>query len=85
VEKIHIVGFTAGSRFIVRALSQMALLSAGKTGEQIRREVKIGNVIIIGADISREEFGAALADGMMKIPERTTILCFLGRQPPGLS
>ena len=73
VEKIHIVGFSAGSRLIVRALSQMALLKAGKTGEQIRREVKIGNVIIIGADVSREEFGATLADGMLKIPERTTI------------
>ena len=73
VEKIHIVGFSAGSRLIVRALDQMALLNAGKTEQEIRRDVKIGNVIIIGGDISREEFGAALADGMLKIPERTTI------------
>lgn len=73
VEKIHIVGFSAGSRLIVRALDQMALLNAGKTEEDIRRNVKIGNVIIIGGDISREEFGVALADGMWRIPERTTI------------
>jgi esterase/lipase superfamily enzyme len=73
VEKIHIVGFSAGSRLIVRALDQMALLNAGKTEEDIRRNVKIGNVIIIGGDISREEFGVALADGMLRIPERTTI------------
>jgi esterase/lipase superfamily enzyme len=73
VEKIHIVGFSAGSRLIVRALDQMALLNSGKTEAEIRRDVKIGNVIIIGGDISREEFSAALADGMLKIPERTTI------------
>ena len=72
-ERIHIVGFSAGSRLIVRALGQMALLNAGKTEEEIRRDVRIGNVIIIGGDISREEFDAALADGLLRIPERTTV------------
>jgi esterase/lipase superfamily enzyme len=73
VEKIHIVGFSAGSRLVVRALSQFALLNADATDEQIRRDVPIGNVIIVGGDISLEEFGTALADGMLRIPERTTI------------
>jgi esterase/lipase superfamily enzyme len=73
VERIHIVGFSAGSRLVVRALSQMALLKADKTAEQIRREVRIGNVIIIGGDISHEEFGTSMADGLLRIPERTTI------------
>jgi esterase/lipase superfamily enzyme len=73
VEKIHIVGFSAGSRLVVRALSQMALLHVDTTDEQIRREVRIGNVIILGGDISHEEFGAALADGLLRIPQRTTI------------
>ena len=73
VEKIHIVGFSAGSRLVVRALSQLALLNADTTDEQIRKEVRIGNVIIVGGDISHEEFGAALADGLLRIPERTTI------------
>jgi esterase/lipase superfamily enzyme len=73
VEKIHVVGFSAGSRLVVRALSQLALLKTGATDAQIRREVRIGNVIIIGGDISHEEFGAALADGLLRIPERTTI------------
>jgi esterase/lipase superfamily enzyme len=73
VEKIHIVGFSAGSRLVVRALSQFALLNADATDEQIRKNVRIGNVIIVGGDISLEEFGTALADGMLRIPERTTI------------
>jgi esterase/lipase superfamily enzyme len=73
VEKIHIVGFSAGSRLVVRALSQLALLNADATEEEIRRHMRIGNVIIVGGDISHEEFGAALADGLLRIPERTTI------------
>ena len=73
VEKIHIVGFSAGSRLVVRALSQLALLNADATEEEIRQHVRIGNVIIIGGDISHEEFGSALADGLLRIPERTTV------------
>ncbi len=73
VEKIHIVGFSAGSRLVVRALSQLALLNGDATDEEIRQHVRIGNVIIVGGDISHEEFGAALADGMLRIPERTTV------------
>ncbi|MEE4603914.1 MAG: alpha/beta hydrolase [Desulfobacteraceae bacterium] len=73
VEKIHIVGFSAGSRLLVSALGQLALLNADKTDEQIRTNVRIGNVIIVGGDISQEEFGIALADGLLRIPERTTI------------
>ena len=72
-EKIHIVGFSAGSRLVVRALSQLALLNADKPDEQIRKDVKIGNVVIVGGDISHEEFGAALTDGLLRVPERTTI------------
>ena len=73
VEKIHIIGFSAGSRLLVRALGQLALLKADATDEQIRKDVRIGNVIIIGGDISHEEFGAAMADGLLRIPQRTTI------------
>ncbi len=72
-EKIHIVAFSAGSRLVVRALHQMALLSENNTDEEIRKKLRIGNVIIIGGDISHEEFGVALADGLLRIPERTTI------------
>ena len=73
VKKIHIIGFSAGSRLVVRALNQLALLKADATDEQIRRDVRIANVIIVGGDISHEEFGAALADGLLRIPGRTTI------------
>ena len=73
VERIHIISFSAGSRLVVRALEQLALLNADATDEQIRKDIRIGNVIIVGGDISRDEFGAALMDGILRIPERTVV------------
>ena len=72
-EKIHIIAFSAGSRLVVRALHQLALLRKRDTDEQVRKEVRIGNVIIVGGDISHEEFGVGMADGLLRIPQRTTI------------
>ncbi len=73
VERIHIIGFSAGSRLVIGALEQLALLNADATDESIRKDLRIGNVIIVGGDISREGFGIALTDGMLRIPERTIV------------
>ena len=73
VEKIHLIGYSAGSRLVVRCLEQLALLNIEAGDEQIRKELKIGNVIIVGGDISREGFGAALMEGLLRVPERIVI------------
>ncbi|MDJ0989125.1 MAG: alpha/beta hydrolase [Desulfobacterales bacterium] len=73
VEKIHVIGFSAGSRLVVGALEQLALMNADKSDAEIRRRVKIGNVIIVGGDVSRKGFAAAVADGLLRIPERVTV------------
>jgi esterase/lipase superfamily enzyme len=58
---------------VLRALEQLAFLHADSTDEQIRRNVRIGSVVFVGGDTSREGFGAAIADGVLRIPERFTI------------
>jgi len=73
VERIHILAYSAGSRLVVRALEQMALLETGSDVRDIRERLRIGNVIITAGDISREGFGAALLDGMLRIPDRVVI------------
>ncbi len=73
VEKIHIIGFSAGSRLVVGALEQLALINAGLNEAQIRHKVRIGNVIIVGGDVSRKGFATAVADGVLRIPERVTV------------
>jgi esterase/lipase superfamily enzyme len=73
VERIHIIGYSAGTRLVVRALEQLALLNADATDDQIRKNSRIGSVVLVGADVSREGFGAAAAEGMLRIPERITV------------
>lgn len=73
VENIHIIGYSAGSRLVVGALEQLALLHAEATEEEIRQNVRIGSVIIVGGDISREGFDVALTDGMLRIPKRIVV------------
>jgi esterase/lipase superfamily enzyme len=73
VERIHIIAYSAGSRMVVRALEQIALLNKDATDAQIRESVRIGSVIFVGADASREGFGSAAAEGLLRIPERITV------------
>jgi esterase/lipase superfamily enzyme len=73
VERIHIIGYSAGTRLVVRALEQLAFLNADATDDQIRNNLRIGSVVLVGADVSREGFGAAAAEGILRIPERTTV------------
>ncbi len=73
VEKIHIIGFSAGSRLVVGTLEQLALIHADHSDAEIQSKVRIGNVIIVGGDVSRKGFAAAVADGLLRIPERVTV------------
>ena len=73
VERIHIIGYSAGTRLVLRALNQLALLNVESSDEQIRRDARIGSVVFVGGDSSREGVGSAIADGMLRIPERLTI------------
>ena len=58
---------------MVRALEEIALLEDDASDAEIRDRHRIGNVIIVAGDISRDGFGAALLDGLLRVPERTVI------------
>ena len=73
VERIHIIAYSAGSRVVVRALEQLAMLNADAADEALRKEPNIGNVNIVGGDISLQEFASAATDGMLRVPERTIV------------
>jgi len=73
VERIHLIGFSAGSRLVVHALEQLALLNVEASDQQVREKLRIGSVVIIGGDISREAFGGALTDDLLRVPEHTVI------------
>jgi esterase/lipase superfamily enzyme len=72
-ERIHIVGYSAGTRVVLNALWQLALLHKNKTKEQLHKELRIGSVILVGSDFDRYLFGSLVVDGLLKIPKTLTI------------
>ena len=72
-EKIHIVAYSAGTRVVAEALSQLALQRADKTREEILEELRIGQVILVGSDIDRDLFGAYVEDGVLNVSDKTSV------------
>jgi esterase/lipase superfamily enzyme len=72
-ENIHIVGYSAGTRVVVTALFQLALLNNHKDKADIQKKLRIGNVILVGSDLDRQLFGAYLLKGLLDVPKRLTV------------
>lgn len=72
-KRIHIIGYSAGTRLVVGALHQLALLNATADEQAVQERFRIGEVILIGSDIDRQLFGAYLVDDLLKVSETTTI------------
>lgn len=71
--RIHILGYSAGTRLVVNALHQLALANQHRSTEEIRRELRLGNVILVGSDVDRGIFGTFLLDGLLNVQEHMTI------------
>jgi esterase/lipase superfamily enzyme len=72
-EKIHIVAYSAGTRVVAEALSQLALQRAHMTRDEILAELRIGQVMLVGSDIDRDLFGAYIEDGILNVSHRTSV------------
>jgi len=72
-ERIHILGYSAGTRIVIDALSQLSLIYRHDSQTEIRRRCRIGRIILVGSDYDRQLFGELLTEGILKIPERMTI------------
>ncbi len=73
VERIHIIGYSAGTHLVLRALDQFSLIHADKSREAVQEELRIGNVILTGSDFDRQLFAMFLDDGLLKVAERFSI------------
>jgi esterase/lipase superfamily enzyme len=71
--RIHVLGYSAGTRVVAMALGQIALMHHGQTAEQIRAELRLGDVVLVGSDVDRQIVGSYIEDGLLKVQERLTI------------
>ncbi|PSL17373.1 alpha/beta hydrolase [Shimia abyssi] len=68
VSRVHLIGYSAGSRLTFEAAYQIALLS--KSGQS---RAKLGQVILIGSDLDRHYFTEAIADGLLDSLDQLSI------------
>jgi len=73
VERIHIIGYSNGTRLVTRALEQLALKHYGEGADEIYEELRIENVILIGSDLDRGVFGSYIADGLLNVSKHLTV------------
>ena len=71
--RIHIIGYSAGTRVVAQALDQLALMRTEPGCKDPAKDLRIGHVILTGSDIDLHLFGAYLVDGMLDVAENITI------------
>lgn len=73
VKRIHMLGYSQGTRTVMQALHMLALKYQDEDRESLLNRLRIGNVALVGSDIDRETMGMYLADGLMRVTERMTV------------
>ena len=73
VERIHVIGYSNGTRLVARALEQLALINQEKTADEIYEKLHIDNVILVGSDLDRGVFASYIADRLFDVPRHLTI------------
>jgi len=72
-ERINIIGYSAGTRVVVGAVDQLNLLARYAPPELRERYLRIGHVILVGADADRDNFARILGDGVLEVVEDFTV------------
>jgi len=73
VERINIIGYSAGTRVVIEALDQLSLMYSAVKDDNLQQKLPIGQVILVGSDYDRDLFAAALMNGLLDIPRSLTI------------
>ena len=71
--RIHIVGYSAGTRVVLTALYELALIHQHSTEATIRAETKLGNVIVASSDVDTGTFASYILDGLLRVQEHLTL------------
>ena len=72
-ERIHIIGYSAGTRLVSRTLEQMALLNRDRPEGAYHYGSRLENVFLVSSDVDRSVFGAYLADGILDVSRHLII------------
>ncbi|MGR8921530.1 MAG: alpha/beta hydrolase, partial [Gammaproteobacteria bacterium] len=68
-ERINIVGYSAGTRLVLNALYELALLHQHASDEDVRRATRLGRVVLVGSDVDTGTFASYLLDGLLRVQD----------------
>jgi len=72
-EEIHVIGYSNGTRLVLRAIEQLALIHEGESADEIWEQLRLRNVILVGSDLDRGVFGTYMADGILNVSKHLSI------------
>jgi esterase/lipase superfamily enzyme len=72
-ERIHIVGYSAGTRVVLTTLYELALIHQRDSESEARNATRLGNVILVGSDVDTGTFASYIIDGVLRVQDRLTI------------
>jgi esterase/lipase superfamily enzyme len=72
-ERIHILGYSAGTRVVARTVADLGLYGYLLDDEELQRRTKLGHVILVGSDVDRAIMTGYLLDGALRVPETLTL------------
>lgn len=73
VERIHVIGYSMGTRLVARMLADLGMYGYLLDEREVGERVKLGHVILVGADLDRSILGGYLVDGALRVPQALTI------------
>lgn len=71
-ERIHIIGYSAGTRVVDKALFQLTLANSCASKED-KAALKLGHVMLMGSDMDGAVFASNIREGMLSIVEDLSV------------
>ena len=72
-KRIHIVGYSAGTRVVLTTLYEMALIHQHESQSEVSNTTRLGNVILVGSDVDTGTFASYIIDGLLRVQDRLTL------------
>lgn len=71
--QIHILGYSAGTRVVIEALSQLSMTYDDPDDPVAAPRTRVGQVLLVGSDYDRGLFAAALENGLLSAVDTLTV------------
>lgn len=71
--QIHLIGHSAGSRIVCNALKELRLINYKASEAKLRKTLKIGHAMLIGADFDRMMLRSYYRDNILDLVRKATI------------